>query len=216
MTVKKTTEQFKNDIIEKCGAIQKRSMESLINETGCLNCEDKHGIKKTPQQFKQELEEIYGLEYEPLEDYVDSNTSILIRHNLCGKIYKTKPHHLLTQKGGTCPICRKASKGERRIRSFLEKNNISFEEQKRFEGFRRYPYDFFLPEYNLLIEFQGVQHFQPVSRFGGKPAFERIQENDKNKKAFAFENKYDFLEILYNQYDNIEQILVQRLSCGRE
>lgn len=197
-----------------CGAEQKRSLDSLCKNTGCQVCGTKQGIKKTAAQFATELLEKYGGEYAPMEDYKGANVPILIKHNVCGKIYTTKPHHILTDKGGKCPICGKKSKGERKIRLFLQQHNVLFEEQKRFDNFKRYPYDFWLPEYNLLIEFQGKQHYEPVEHFGGIESFIHQQEIDNKKRLFANQNGIELFTIRYTLLPQIDYLLTQRLSLG--
>ena len=78
-------------------------------------------------------------------------------------------------------------------------------------------YDFYLPKYNLLIEFQGKQHEKPVD-FAGKgkewaeKQFEQQKEHDKRKREYAEENKIKLLEIWYKDFDNIETILEKELS----
>lgn len=196
----------------RCGATQKRSVQSLIQNDGCLVCENKHAIKKTQNQFKRELEEIYGDEYLPLDEYKDANSYILMRHTPCGKIYRTKPHNLLTQKGGTCPVCSTHSNGERAIARFLDVNQIEYEKQKRLSSYKRAPFDFYIPSKNLLIEFQGIQHFQPVARFGGQESFVRQCQVDIAKQEIAEAEGYELLYINYNQIKDINQILAQRLS----
>ena len=75
-------------------------------------------------------------------------------------------------------------------------------------------YDFFLPEYNLLIEFQGKQHETAIDYFGGESRFNIQIENDKAKKDFAIQNNIELLEIWYYDYDNIEQILKEKLNIN--
>ena len=156
---------------KKCGAEQRRNPKSLVEDDSCLVCEKKASIRKTKEQFKKELYEFYGEEYELVGDYLGADVPTLFRHTLCGKIYQTKPHHILTNKGGHCPICGVTSKGEKRISAFLEKNKIDYVPQYRSPFFKKAPFDFYLPKYNLLIEFQGIQHYQPVAKFGGKATF---------------------------------------------
>ena len=82
-----------------------------------------------------------------------------------------------------------------------------------FRGKRNMPYsfDFYLPDYNLLIEYQGQQHERSVDFFGGKEKFEAQKEIDRKKKEYAQSNHYDFLEIWYRDYDNIESILNKKI-----
>ena len=96
-------------------------------------------------------------------------------------------------------------------------NDISFVSQKRFNGLtgysnRKLSYDFYLPPYNKLIEFQGVQHERPVEYFGGKEKFEIQQEYDKRKRNYAKEHNIDLIEIWYYDYNNIAQILNNNLK----
>ena len=74
-------------------------------------------------------------------------------------------------------------------------------------------YDFYLPKYNLLIEFQGKQHEQ-VCRgvHSTKEDFEKQVEHDKRKFNYAIENNIDIIYIYYWQYDEIEDILKYELN----
>lgn len=73
-------------------------------------------------------------------------------------------------------------------------------------------YDFYLPKYNLLIEYQGIQHEKPID-FSGKnknvaiEKFKKQKEHDKRKNNYAKQNNIDLLEIWYYDFDNIENIL---------
>ena len=95
-------------------------------------------------------------EYTPLEEYAGMDNKILFKHK-CGFIRAITPHNLLA--GHTnCPRCApKISKGERKIMNVLEASNIEFEHEKHFDwAFNKYiRYDFFIPEYNLIIEYHG-------------------------------------------------------------
>ena len=67
-----------------------------------------------------------------------------------------------------CPCYTITSKGENEVEKVLIELNIIFEKQKRLQDMKKAPFDFYLPDYNLLIEFQGKQHYEPVAQFGGK------------------------------------------------
>ena len=71
-----------------------------------------------------------------------------------------------------------------------------------------------MPEYNLFIEFQGKQHEAPIDYFGGESRFNTQIENDRAKKDFALQNNIELLEIWYYDYDNIEQILTEKLNIN--
>lgn len=55
--------------------------------------------------------------------------------------------------------------------NLLIENNIKFISEKRFNGCKNInelPFDFYLPNQNLLIEYDGIQHFKPINFFGGE------------------------------------------------
>ena len=121
-----------------------------------------------------------------------------------------------TSRGRRCPIC-KESHGERKIREYLTNNNIEFIPQKKFPkllgtGNKQLSYDFYIPYKNLLIEFQGIQHYEPrdFNNEGMEQAeknFEIQQEHDRRKREYAQQNNIDLLEITYLEEDKIEEIL---------
>lgn len=83
---------------------------------------------------------------------------------------------------------------------FCELNNIEFEPQKSFEGCSYkgdLRFDYYLPEYNVLIEIQGKQHYEPVIKFGGAEAFEEGQIRDKIKQDWCRDNGVRLIYISY-------------------
>ena len=110
-------------------------------------------------------------------------------------------------RGNGCPVCRK-SLGERKITHFLVSNEINYKPQYKFDNCKNIyplPFDFYLPEYNTCIEFQGLQHYKPVKRFGGESGFKLLVERDKIKSSFCMENNIVLCIIKYT--DNITEKL---------
>ena len=112
--------------------------------------------------------------------------------------------------------------GERSIKHYLDDNNIQYDKPKRFNGLvgvggKLLSYDFYLPDYNLLIEYQGIQHEKPRD-FGGLSESEayknflKQQEHDMRKRVFAENNGYSLLEIWYYDFYNISDILKKILT----
>lgn len=116
--------------------------------------------------------------------------------------------------GQGCPIC-KESIGERTIRNFFEDNNISFISQFRFKDCKyKYtlPFDFYLPNYNMCIEFDGEQHFESVNLFGGVSNFEMVKKRDNIKNLFCKNNGIKLIRISYKDINNIYDILRRLLK----
>lgn len=73
-------------------------------------------------------------------------------------------------------------------------------------------YDYYIPCNNTLIEYQGKQHYLPLEFFGGENQLIIQQEHDRRKREYAFSNGYEFIEIPYWEYDNIENILCNKMK----
>jgi hypothetical protein len=118
-----------------------------------------------------------------------------------------------------CPECQ-FSKGEDKINNYLIKNNIYKIPQKEFDGLlglgsKNLSYDFCLPQYNLLIEYQGEQHEKYIKGFHkSEKDFKKQIEHDRRKKEYAEKNNIKLLEIWYYDFDNIEMILDKELNMS--
>ena len=112
-----------------------------------------------------------------------------------------------------CPNCEGFSKGEEKIDNYLISNKIINEPQKTFEGLLGLgngllSYDFYLPKYNLLIEYQGEQHERYIKGMQkSKKDFEKQLEHDRRKREYAKKHNIKLLEIWYNCFDDVEFIL---------
>ena len=102
----------------------------------------------------------------------------------------------------------------------MEKYNVVFIPQKRFDDCRRIyplPFDFYLPSYNTIIEYDGEGHYYPVDFKGhdGTETFQRTAKNDKIKNEYCKNNNINLIRIPYWDYDNIEMILDNILFTQR-
>lgn len=105
----------------------------------------------------------------------------------------------------------KPSKGEQRIIDFLVSECIAFRREWFFNGCystktRHLLYfDFFLPEYNLVIEYDGSQHYS-------KEKSENEKVNDYTKTAYCMKNRINLLRIKYSDFDNVETLICQKVD----
>ena len=67
--------------------------------------------------------------------------------------------------------------------------------------------DFYLPDYNLVVEYDGKQHFEANEMFGGEEGFEERQKMDELKDQLCEEHGIKVVRISYSEYNNIESIL---------
>lgn len=133
------------------------------------------------------------------------------RCNSCGKEWKAEGRNLVSGKAG-CSNCFTNSRGEEYIRQWLSEHNIVYKVQYKFKelrgtGDRLLSYDFYIPSYNKLIEYQGIQHFQPIDYYGGERSFITQRIHDELKKDYALQHNIDFLAISYKDFNKIDEIL---------
>ena len=118
------------------------------------------------------------------------------------------------QYGCRCPICR-SSNGEQSIAKNLENRNIKYIPQHRFSDCKNnktLPFDFYIPSKNICIEYDGIQHFEPVEFFGGKEGYNKTKMNDNLKNDYCRENNIRLIRIPYYEFDNIENILIKEIN----
>ena len=205
---KKTTEQFILDAVRVHGD---RYDYSKVNYTGSFDkitiiC-SKHGeFKITPDNHLSKVRgctKCSGRYRKNTRDFIEE--SILINKDrydyskvnyinafkkvelICKKhgSFLQSPNNHLSKKMG-CPIC-KSSQGEKEISFILNENDVEFIPQKVFFDCRNknpLPFDFYLPNINTCIEYDGRQHFEEVSFFGGKEGLIRTQLSDKIKNEY--------------------------------
>lgn len=149
----------------------------FLNNRGCPKC----GKNYTPttEEFIDRLKEVNGDRYTYEKTiYKSTHEPVILTCPIHGD-FINEPSNLL--KGQGCPNCAESIL-EKEISELLKKNNILFERQKRFLWLGRQSLDFYLPDYNIAIECQGEQHFEPVEMFGGILQYEKQVENDKLKE----------------------------------
>jgi len=152
---------------------------------GCHKC---RGLFLTPAERLQKLKDIHhDYEYPNFQNTRNKDFIEILckKHGIFQQRYSD---HLA---GCGCPKCAE-SKGEARVRQFLEQNSIPFLQEFRVKNYR---FDFFLPLNNTMIEFDGIQHFQPVDFFGGEETFKNIKERDFNKNKICSESGLNIVRI---------------------
>lgn len=111
-----------------------------------------------------------------------------------------------------CSSC-KASKGENEIKLYLNEINIRYIAQHSFDNCKlkkRLRFDFYLPELNTCIEFDGKQHFEPIDYYGGYSGLEIRTKRDKIKSEFCKNNKINLIRIKFD--DDIKKKIYECLS----
>ena len=182
--------------------IFEQTPNSHLSGKKCYLCDG--NIKHTNNSFIEKSRKIHSDKYDySLINYINSQTKVKIICPIHG-VFEQRPNdHIIGKQG--CPICNE-SKGEKEIRNILNENNIKFESQKIFDKCkykRKLPFDFYLPDYNICIEYDGKQHYKPIDYFGGEKELEKNKIRDKIKNNYCKNNNIKLLRIKYNDNDNI-------------
>ena len=138
----------------------------------------------------------------------------IIKCKKCGQMYEERPVYLISEtrrKGNNPCSCWKRSresKGSLLIKQILQENNINFIQEYYFADClstkNKYLYfDFYLPDYNCCIEYDGEQHFKPVEHFGGQEQYKRQQLSDDIKNNYCKNNNIKLIRIPYTDYNKI-------------
>ncbi len=180
----------------------------ILSGYGCPKCKSENSHKvlsKSTERFIEDARRVHGDLYDySLCDYYNNSTKVTVICREHGAFEVGAKEHL---HGCGCPFCNEPT-GEKRIRLYLEKYQILFVRQYAIKYKDcNYRADFFVPSKNLVIEYNGKQHYQPVKLFGGAKKFHAQQQRDKNVRDYCKENNIKLLEISYLQYPIIEQIL---------
>lgn len=192
-----------------------------LKGSGCAKCHFEQNGQKKRMSMSVFLEKAktkhgnrYGYDQVEYETFKDRVSIVCPEH---GFFYQQAQEHL---KGSGCPRC-KHSKGENTVRNILIEMGISFEEQKRFDGcklIKPLPFDFYLPDFDCCIEYDGEQHFHPIS-YGRAATDEmkianlnRVKESDQIKTNYAKKLGMMLIRIPYWKLKNAEEILMSHLK----
>lgn len=177
-----------------------------LNGHGCPEC--KNVKQLTNESFIKKAKEINGSLYDySLCQYKNYRTRVKIICHIHGEFEQLPNDHIGKKTG--CPIC-KESNGESIIRGFLKDNKINNVNQKRFTDCRDInplPFDFYLPEFNTCIEYDGEQHFKAIGHWGGKLGLLDRGKKDSIKTEYCKQKNIKLIRVKYN--DNIIEKLKQ-------
>lgn len=199
---------------KNCGYDFERFTQHFIESPHmCPKCHPKM-IKQTItlEEAQRRINNVYGENYLTILEYKGNNTKVDIKCEKCSNIFQSVPVSLWRQRLRGCPYCEKTkSLGECRIERYLRLNKIQFRTQERFLQCKDklcLPFDFYLPQLNTCIEFQGEQHYDKTNLLWS----EELINHDNIKKQFCKEQGINLIEIPYYDIDNLDKYL-KELKC---
>lgn len=180
-----------------------RNAGKLLHSNGCQKCNKEkadNNQRKSIDKLLIDFKKTHGDRYDySLVDgtYINTYTPVEIICKIHG-IFKQIPRDHIH--GNNCPKCNE-SKGEQFIENFLITNNIIFEKQKIFNECKykqHLKFDFYIPIYNICIEYDGKQHYHLNEYFGGEKEFKKIKDRDNIKNNYCKENNIILYRIRYD------------------
>ena len=114
-----------------------------------------------------------------------------------------------------CDLFKNNSYGESRIVKYLDGNDVKYIREKTFDtckNIKLLKFDFHLYADDILIEYDGIQHFEPVEYFGGEESFKKTKMRDEIKTQWCIDNNIKLIRIPYYDYADIEDILSKILK----
>ena len=178
-----------------------QSPTNHLNGCGCPKCSNvKH---KTTNEFIKESRTVHGDKYDYSKvEYVNAHTKVCIICPEHGEFWQTPNKHLL---GHKCPKCSE-SIIEKEIRVLLDKEGIKYVKEKRFNWMKTYRLDFYLPDYNIGIECQGIQHFTELKPYYKDFSLDKQLERDEDKFQLCLANGVSILYFTLKSHFNFREI----------
>ena len=180
-----------------------------LNGSGCPNCSISK--KKTQDEVIKEFEKVHGNKYNYSKiNYRNAHTKVEIICSEHGSFFQVPLSH---KYGSGCPKCslnQTQSKGAQKVQDFLEENNIKYIQEYKFQeckNINSLPFDFYLPDLNILIEYDGQLHYKAIAHFGGEQTLLQTQKRDKIKTDFAKKENIKLIRIPYWHSKRILEIL---------
>lgn len=195
-------------ICRDCGNVLHQSPHSHLVR-GCSVCSRKH--KYSTEEWVELARKSHGGAYDySRTEYKGANEKVLIICPRHGGFWQTPREHI---SGNGCPVCGK-NKGEGRVAAFLETKGYRLNEtyfvEQTFSGCEdKAPlrFDFYIPTKNLLIEYNGIQHYESRELFGGERQLHIQRHHDWLKRKYARDHGIRLLTIPYTRYGDIPALL---------
>ena len=196
--------------------VQKSTYSNFKKGLGCRYCGFEITSSKQVRNCFSKVKDAFEAKGLTLLDQEYKHAHQLLKY-ICNKHVEqgTQVMSYSNVKNNGCPKCRQ-SKGERAIASWLNENNIPFISQKKFDGLvsslgNHLLFDFYLPEHNCLIEYQGEFH-DGTSSLQKPQDYQKQKIHDGLKKQYAKDSGIKLIEIWYHEKKNIKKILQENIA----
>lgn len=182
------------------GEFNTRPDTHLSKGYGCRKCKIMNMFSNT-EEFIKKANIIHDSQYNYSEvDYINNRSRVKIICHEHGEFEQTPLGHL---SGYGCKKCHhRKSRPEKIIERYLTDKKITFISEARFDDCRNVqtlPFDFYISEMNLIIEYDGKQHFKEIDCWGGEKTLTRIKHHDRIKNNYCEDKGIKLVRINYKQ-----------------
>lgn len=213
-----------------CGKIFDIRADTLLYRNGVCPCiNNKYSSSHDFNKLKERITSIDS-NYELISSNMDGEFSlkkvnVTILHKICNNTFTCIPHNFI-HNNQRCPYCTprpknligyKDSKGVLIIKDWIEEKGLYYEREKKFDSLvspysgKPLRYDFYIPDINLIIEFDGKQHYDTrTSSLFTKEKYDRIRAHDKIKNKFCKKNDINLIRIKYS--DSSKEYIYKKLN----
>lgn len=179
----------------------------------CAPVNNHNCFKHSTDEVVRRIKDCGGIILNPEDYYNQDKQNLKFVCPECGKEFISSLKHFQQHGGQVCRECsNNESLGEKKVRYYLENHNIEFITQKWFSDCRDknpLPFDFYLPNNNMIIEFDGQQHFFQSNLF--PETLELIKKHDDIKTTYCIDNKINLVRIPYTDINKVDSILNDKL-----
>ena len=190
-----------------CGKTYTQKGTKILSGQRCSHCYAP--VKKDFKEVEDEIISICGQELK-LVKYINHDNLIL--KCKCGNELKRGLSDIRKVRGVFCDKC-KSSSGVIQIEKFLNENNIRYIREHSFDDCvykRKLRFDFYLPNLNMCIEYDGEQHYRVLPHWGGERGFNLNKTRDDIKNKYCKDNGIELLRISFKD-SNIDNILKSKI-----
>ena len=191
---------------------------NLLSGFGCPICGAENvGMKKrTSVEYKINILESLHTDIDFLSEPILTTDKVKCTCKICNHIWYATYTNLTNSNNATgCPKCA-GTNSERMLLKILDNWNLNYEHQKKFNDCKdifSLPFDVYLVDFNVLIEFDGEQHYYPIPRKpndDGTQEFIKIQKHDNIKTEYCKNRNIPLIRIPYWERDNMEYFLFNK------
>jgi len=180
---------------------------------GCAKCAGNNRL--TTEEFIKRSNLIHNYLYDYSKaEIINSKNPVIIICKKHGEFKQIPTVHYIKKSG--CPNC-KLSKGEEKIKLCLDEMKVEYEQQKKFIdclNIKELPFDFYIPKYNLCIEYDGQQHFDKNNLLNKKEgSFDDRIKCDEIKNEYCLMNDIQMVRIPYTDFEKINIDYIKELIC---